>query len=283
MKDGLGQLGGMAVAGFLGPYLDIYARPLRFWATGVMTSLAALLEFSTPFLCDGGSNWVFIALASTANVAKNVAWTAGSATRAHLMQCQAISGNLGELTGKSASQMTLASLLGSGVGLWLLSTAPPATTSAALGAFMLIHLTAAYKASQVAVSNHLTLNKLSYMIKRGELMSPELLSQAERVMGLDKVDARIHLNSRLMQDRLCPDALKEAGFSLYRDKFDVYLWTVYGLCKETQIAALLEALEVANVADTMERLQHLGWSVDRFVPPVELTDESQCFFIKASN
>ena len=123
LKDGLGQAGGIALVSLLGNRLDNQARFLRFHST-VLFLIGSLLEFSIPFVCNSSiasdPSSAFLIFASAANILKNVSWMVVSATRAHFMNNFALKDNLGDLTGKAASQMTLASLIGAGLGLAVL-------------------------------------------------------------------------------------------------------------------------------------------------------------------
>jgi hypothetical protein len=95
---------------------------------------ANCLEALTPIVPH-----LFLPLASVSNILKNVSCLAQSATRAHIhrefsagARCAQDKGgenkenNIGDITGKSASQGTLAGLLGTAVGLGMLAEVIPA-------------------------------------------------------------------------------------------------------------------------------------------------------------
>ncbi|CAG8490830.1 7815_t:CDS:2 [Ambispora leptoticha] len=124
IKDGLGQLGGVIYAAIMSDRFDSEPKRHRFQSTVAM-QLASILELMTPLWPN-----MFLLIASISNIGKNIAWLAGSATRAQMHKTFALRDNLGDLTGKSGSQTTAAGLLGTGVGI-VLSTAITALSTSA--------------------------------------------------------------------------------------------------------------------------------------------------------
>ncbi|RIB13435.1 vitamin B6 photo-protection and homoeostasis-domain-containing protein [Gigaspora rosea] len=104
IKDGLGQLGGVIYAATINNRFDSEPKRYRFQST-VLMQWASLLELLAP-LWPG----IFLIIASISNIGKNVAWLAGSATRAQMHKSFALRENLGDITGKSGSQSTAAGL-----------------------------------------------------------------------------------------------------------------------------------------------------------------------------
>jgi hypothetical protein len=131
LKDGLGQLGGVAYAAMIGNRFDADPKRWRMVAALVLDA-ATVLEIGTP-LVPG----LFLPVAATANFLKNVAWLSASATRAGIHQSLAVRGNLADVTAKSASQTIAASALGTGVGI-LLSPLVGTDPAAILAAFSLL-------------------------------------------------------------------------------------------------------------------------------------------------
>ncbi|OMJ08686.1 Protein root UVB sensitive 4 [Smittium culicis] len=111
IKDGVGQLGGIVYASVLGKNFDLESKRLRFWST-VWLQLATCLEILTP-LFPG----FFLAVASIANIGKNVAYLASGATKASINRSLATSDNLGDVTAKFGSQSTAAGLFGTVIGI----------------------------------------------------------------------------------------------------------------------------------------------------------------------
>ncbi|CAG8609907.1 1194_t:CDS:2, partial [Paraglomus brasilianum] len=111
IKDGLGHLGGVFYAAFVSDRFD--SEPKRHRLRSVLAMQAAsLLELVTPLWPN-----MFLLIASLSNVGKNVAWLAGSATRAQMTKTFALRDNMGDITAKSGSQGTVAGLIGTGLGI----------------------------------------------------------------------------------------------------------------------------------------------------------------------
>ncbi|KAI9139950.1 vitamin B6 photo-protection and homoeostasis-domain-containing protein [Paraphysoderma sedebokerense] len=111
IKDGLGQFGGVLYASLTGSRFDSEPKKIRFNAALAM-QFATVIELLTPLYPAG-----FLAMASISNIGKNIAWLASSATRAQMHQTFALKDNLGDITAKSGSQATAASLFGTGIGI----------------------------------------------------------------------------------------------------------------------------------------------------------------------
>lgn len=176
LKDGLGQLGGVAVVAYLGGRFDMEAKRYRFLGA-LLLKLSCLIELLVPLLPG-----CFVLTAAVANVLKNVSWMATSATRAQIHRHLARQDNLGDLTGRTASQNTLASLLGTGVGVSLsalLLSAPDLSTAQTVSRCLFLFaplamasLWASYKSCQYATSPRLTPQRMQMM---WEPMLEELL------------------------------------------------------------------------------------------------------------
>ncbi|OZJ03669.1 hypothetical protein BZG36_03547 [Bifiguratus adelaidae] len=115
IKDGLGQLGGVLYAAFVGSKFDADPKRYRFHANNVFQA-ASFIELLTP-LVPGA----FLVLASASNIGKNMAWLASSASRAHMHKQFALQNNLGDVTAKSGSQGTAAGLLGTALSIAITS------------------------------------------------------------------------------------------------------------------------------------------------------------------
>lgn len=141
LKDGLGQFGGVLFASLVNNRYD--ADPKR-WraASAVALDAAVLLEILTPLAPAH-----FLALASLANVAKNISWLSASATRAGFHNAFALRENLADVTAKAGSQSIAASILGTGLGIGLaqLTGASTAHVLAAFGALSAVHLVSIYR------------------------------------------------------------------------------------------------------------------------------------------
>jgi len=118
LKDGIGQLGGVWFASYMGRSgsSQFDANP-KYWrmTAAICLDAATFLEITAPLVPPGA----VLALASVANVGKNIGFLTASASRAALHQSLAISGNLGDVTAKTASQSMAASLVGTALGIGL--------------------------------------------------------------------------------------------------------------------------------------------------------------------
>jgi hypothetical protein len=173
LKDGLGQLGGILFVARYGGNVDREAKRYRFLASALM-SVASACEILIPVVPA-----LFLPIASLANVCKNIAWMALSATRAQIHRNFTRLDNLGDLTAKAASLNTAASLAGTGLGV-LLSSAflISAAGGAALAAsdlvtrclflslpLTLFYLYASYRCSGTAISPRLTLQRIELLMR----------------------------------------------------------------------------------------------------------------------
>mmetsp|Transcript_6801 Transcript_6801/g.9930 ORF Transcript_6801/g.9930 Transcript_6801/m.9930 type:complete len:476 (-) Transcript_6801:125-1552(-) len=115
LKDGIGQLGGIGFASFMGRSTSQFDANPKYWRMVAALSLdaATLLEITSPLV---PSNLV-LPIASVANIGKNIGFLTASASRAALHQALAKTGNLGDVTAKAGSQSMAASLFGTALGI----------------------------------------------------------------------------------------------------------------------------------------------------------------------
>ena len=113
LKDGIGQLGGILFASRYGRNFDEDIKKWRFMAMLAM-NVAIYIEIMTLKFPT-----MFLALASIANVGKNICFLLASASRASINVRFAKRNNIGDISGKSVSQFTASTLFGVGVGLTL--------------------------------------------------------------------------------------------------------------------------------------------------------------------
>lgn len=123
LKDGLGQLGGMAFTAFALPCtlnhrlvnsrLDADSRGWRILSAWLL-EISTWLEVLTP-LCPH----YFLLFATLANIGKNISWLAGSATRAGIRYGFVNAHNMGDLTAKEGSQTVAITVFGTFLGIML--------------------------------------------------------------------------------------------------------------------------------------------------------------------
>lgn len=281
LKDGLGQAGGIALVALLGSKLDSHARSLRFHSS-LLCLVGSTLEFSIPAFCDHFGMAAFLPVAAVANVAKNVSWMLASATRAHFMRQMALKGNLGDLTGKAASQMTLATLFGTAAGLAVLKVD---TWPWLLGSWSLASIVTAvsgYRSCRVAFSRQLNPQRLARLLL-GKLCSPESLSAPEPIVFTNTRLPKLHCNSQLtiipqLKGRwLFPiEQIHVNKYAIFKkvEKNEYYLWTSSEADSIKKLLALLHTLSdhfgVKVSENVLVELEGLGWDVKHFnYPPLE--------------
>lgn len=192
LKDGLGQLGGILFVARFGARFDRGVKKYRLLASAMM-SLASFFEMLVPMMPG-----LFLPIAAAANVCKNVAWMGMSATKAQINRHFSLIDNMGDLTGKSASLNTTASLAGTGLGVLLSSSCLGSSSllPAELVTRCLIlslpltmfYLYASYKTCLLAVSPRLSLQRLDiimkglvpYIVKPSGRLIPEASSELHR-------------------------------------------------------------------------------------------------------
>ena len=123
LKDGLGQLGGMAftasafslyfIYSLVNSRLDADSRGWRILAAWLL-EISTWLEVLTP-LCPR----YFLLFATLANIGKNISWLAGSATRAGIRYGFVNAHNMGDLTAKEGSQTVAITVFGTFLGIML--------------------------------------------------------------------------------------------------------------------------------------------------------------------
>lgn len=298
LKDGLGQTGGIALITLLGSRLDSQARFLRFHAT-ILFLIGSMLEFSIPIACnafDYSNSSVFLILASAANVLKNVSWMVNSATRAHFMKNFALRGNLGDLTGKAASQMTLASLIGTGLGLLAIkgeSFGNSFWIPAVWCLSAVIGVLATHRSCKSAISRQLNPQRIFRIIETLQrsrpttdtivskhlaryVWTPEIVAEREKFIWPQLKTKAMHLNEPLNIlsqghfDWIVPvDQLESKKFCLAKHDTSFYLWTLESATNSDKLnGVILATLNQNNLEAApeivIEALSKQGWDVEHF-------------------
>lgn len=210
LKDGLGQLGGIGLVAYLGGRFDVQAQRYRFLAA-VFLKISCFLEMLVPLWPQG-----FILTAALANVVKNVSWMATSATRAQIQRHFALRDNLGDISGKTASQNTLASLIGTGLGvlvssLFLSGSGIPAETIVMRCLVLsvplsLMSLWMCYQSCTFAISPRITLSRFHTLCRHlfAEVFSRRSLQPCQETLG------------QLKRYILCPETIVRREPILFR-------------------------------------------------------------------
>ena len=295
LKDGLGQAGGIALVSLLGSRLDSQARFLRFHST-IIFLIGSLLEFSIPLACTHFTpSSTFLLLASSANILKNVSWMIVSATRAHFMKHLALRGNLGDLTGKAASQMTLASLIGTGLGLLVLGKADSNAFWFA-GTWLLNALVGIYsthRACKVAISRQLNPQRIFKVVEifsknssdsklnsiSRYIWTPEIFAKRENFIWPQKSkEFSLHFNELLTEIRfekfdwiVSMDQLEDKKFSIARNgENSFYIWTLDSSESHDKLLSIITAaivhynLNEIDAESVLEAFKKQGWDTEHF-------------------
>lgn len=113
IKDGAGRMGRFMFARIGGRSLDDKAKQWRLLGDGLMF-MGAVGELTTSLVPS-----MFLPLACGANVAKNMAVVAASATRAPIYRTFALQNNLADITAKGESIANLSDVIGTAFGILL--------------------------------------------------------------------------------------------------------------------------------------------------------------------
>ncbi|KAL6049124.1 BTB/POZ and MATH domain-containing protein 3 [Balamuthia mandrillaris] len=176
LKDGLGCMGTMLVAGAFGKYFDSETKRIR-WAADLLHVTGVGLELITP-LCPV----YFLPLASLANAAKGIAahdavadwWRlpiglTNGATRASIYKSFALEENLGDITAKGQSQGIAAYLAGMGLGIGITLLVGTSIDAAGLfftfGSLSCLQLYFSYKALTGVKLSTLNTQRTYFLIK----------------------------------------------------------------------------------------------------------------------
>lgn len=183
IKDGLGQLGGVLFAANVNTKFDSDPKRWRV-VSSVALDLSCFLELMTP-----AAPALFIPLAATANIGKNVSWLAASASRAAIHNSFAQTSNLADITAKTGTQNICASLIGTSLGIGLSSMVgsewgvPLIISFAALST---VHLTATIWSLRAVTLRTLNPQRagivVSDFVATSHVNSPELVSHKENFL-----------------------------------------------------------------------------------------------------
>ncbi|KAJ1966037.1 hypothetical protein GGI12_000355 [Dipsacomyces acuminosporus] len=195
LKDGFGQLGGVAYATMVGQKFDSDPKHQRFWST-VWLQGATWLEMLTPL-----APHMFLLIGSIANIGKNISWLAMSATKASINRTFCRKENLGDLTAKYGSQATAAGLLGTAAGVLIGATMDVSIYTLILGfiPISLASIWANYKSLSYAITPTLNLERAQNMVNGaitaddGRLVfNPSMLRSPRHVSATERFMKEIH-------------------------------------------------------------------------------------------
>ena len=164
MKDGIGQFGGVLFASQMGKTRTFDSDPKRWrMVSAIALDCATLLEILSPLFYSS----LVLPVACIANIGKNIGFLTASASRAAIHQTLAITGNLGDVTAKAASQSMVAGLVGTtlGIGLSSLLSHDVYNFSLGFGVLALIHQGCNYASLKSVPLYHLNRHRLHLVLE----------------------------------------------------------------------------------------------------------------------
>jgi len=203
IKDGIGQVGGIIFASLVNDRFDANPKRWKMVAT-ISLDLSCALELLAP-LAPG----YFLAIASLANVGKNVCFLSASASRAAIHNSFAKRENLADITAKAGSQFIVTSILGTGLGI-VLSTALGSSWMALApicAGLSFVHISCNYLSLRHVCLNTINAERMELVMQHylthGRIPAPGNISSIERFM------------TPAIYDTVAPSAL-EAGLPTLR-------------------------------------------------------------------
>jgi hypothetical protein len=263
IKDGLGQLGGIVFVFLIGNRFDLHPKQLRFFS-GIALNIAVLIELITPIFPK-----LFLLMAVIATTGKNVSWMASSASRAPLLKLLGKGDNLGDLTGKAASQLTITSMLGMGVGIGISEILAKHLKGIYFNILlsvplMIVSTGMLYLSCRWAISNRLHPQRIFQLSQK--LVSPQEMSAKEPLMtGINHLLNGIVLDTSL---RNIPNFAQanfkiKDGYLLYQGDRIVYAWLKEGAGDEEALKAILGAINLREGGGIdAKSIKEAGWSSD---------------------
>ncbi|KZC09706.1 PREDICTED: RUS1 family protein C16orf58 homolog [Dufourea novaeangliae] len=185
LKDGTGMVGRIVFAWLHGTDLDGQCKKWRLFAD-ILNDLAMGIELLLPYFSP--YSLVILCISTTM---KSIVGVAGGATRAALTQHQALQNNLADVSAKDGSQETCVNLIGSFVGILVLSIFHSGRYIMELYLFLVVvHLYANYSAVKALRLNSLNEDRLVLIIKsyitNEVIPEPGEVNKNESVLMLSK-------------------------------------------------------------------------------------------------
>ena len=273
IKDGLGQLGGIVFVSLMGNRFDLHPKQFRF-LSGFVLKMAMLVELMTPLFPR-----MFLVLAALCTAAKNVSWMACSASRAPLLKLLGKGNNLGDLTGKAASQLTITSMLGMATGVGISEALTMLRGKSDLIGYSMISVPllvaatgALWLSCKWTISNRLHPLQIAELLKKP--MSPEEYASVERIVHprafshkLERIVFDAPLNEFLSKHISC--SVQTEKHVVLRIGELIYVWLLEGAGDEDALKAIIEAIRQRDSNDVLHDALHeavdlkeLGWSAD---------------------
>eukprot|EP01080_Neovahlkampfia_damariscottae_P005112 gene5112-8710_t len=192
LKDGLGQLGTILFASKISTNFDSNPKKWRL-ISEIVLGFACILEIITTLFPN-----YFLIMASIANIGKNISFLSSSASRVTMNKSFAKRDNLGDVTGKAASQTILASTIGTSIGVLISPFLSMIQISynnqiddinSVLFAFLFLYslqIFSVFKAVSYVEINSFNLQKVELLFEHyfetNEILSPTDISKIEKIL-----------------------------------------------------------------------------------------------------
>ena len=271
IRDALGQVGGVIGMAGVGRLPDINHKAGRM-ISNILLSGSALVECSSAYWLPASTHelswWIaFGALAIGTGIARNMAMTIYSASRAHQLTWLATkrSAVIGEMIARSTAQMTAASLLGTFVGIiaafqpWMTQPVLVTTVSALLVLGVIATRYACYYAWSARLERHRIPTLINYLRTEKAVPTPEQFSLVEPIWHSQLQDLRIETTEYPGTPTLdeLNDAMKSGILRVMRNGL-TSIWFVHSVPTRTQIHSILSLVDLGH---RMKELEDAGWDL----------------------
>ncbi|CAK9809951.1 RUS family member 1 [Anthophora plagiata] len=185
LKDGTGMIGRIVFAWWNGTDLDGQCKKWRLFAD-ILNNIAMGLELLLPYF-----SFYSLGILCISTAMKSIVGVAGGATRAALIQHQALQNNLADVSAKDGSQETCINLVASFVSILVLSIFHNDRFVIEFYLFLvMVHLYANYSAVKALCLNSLNEDRLALIVKsyitNEVIPEPEEVNKKESVLLLTK-------------------------------------------------------------------------------------------------
>ena len=271
IRDALGQLGGVIGMTGVGRLPDINPKAGRM-LSNVLLSGSALVECTSVFWLPASPHelswWIaFGVLAIGTGIARNMAMTIYTASRAHQLTWLAVKGSavIGEMIARSTAQMTVAYLSGTFVGIvvafqpWMTQPVLVVMVSVLLVLGVMATRYACYYAWSARLERHRISTLIDYLRSRKAVPTPEQFSLFEPIWHSQLYDLKIEPTDYHGTPSL--EELHEAlntGILRRMEKGVMSMWFIHGVPTRTQIHSVLS---LVGMGHWVSELEGAGWDL----------------------
>ena len=284
LKDGLGHVGSILVGTSINTKFDSDPKRYKFVSVslGQLANLFGILSLARPGM--------FLALTSLSSALSRVGTLAFTSSRARIYENFSAAGNIGDLMRCSQAQSTLATILGTGIGIAVAPIIGFDVTSI-LGLFVPVSAAThwlAYKAVETIELRTLNIQRMELVtwtfLKEGRVLSPSDVSKKEKFVRNYKPSYRINVNPPISEDLLygAENAIADLESKKYciirpSDGIVVSLFIGVDATPEQAIKGLFEAISESDETWNNFRQQLLSQRWDLSVAFIDNVDYRLCF------